>query len=239
MSRPTLCAAHGSPVPMRWRRGKGAGDAQPIRATRLDLARRRPIYEAGGVLMWIDTRPAAVAGMFYPGDARTLARRCRPSARRCGAGRGWRARQRCSWCRTRATCTRDPSPRRLMRLLAPWRGHIRRVVLLGPTHRVAVRGLALPDVSAFATPLGRVELDPDALLATARAAARCESTLKRTRRSIRSRCSCRSCSARSARSRSCRWPWVRPAPRRWRRCSNACGAVTRRSSSSAPTCRTT
>ena len=47
-------------------------------------------------------------------------------------------------------------------LLAPWRGHIRRVVVLGPTHRVAVRGLALPDVSAFATPLGRVELDPDA-----------------------------------------------------------------------------
>jgi MEMO1 family protein len=47
-------------------------------------------------------------------------------------------------------------------LLAPWRGHIRRVVLLGPTHRVALRGLALPDACAFATPLGRVEVDPEA-----------------------------------------------------------------------------
>ena len=36
---------------------------------------------------------------------------------------------------------------------------IRRVVLLGPTHRVAVRGLALPGAEAFDTPLGRVNLD--------------------------------------------------------------------------------
>jgi AmmeMemoRadiSam system protein B len=40
---------------------------------------------------------------------------------------------------------------------------IRRVVLLGPTHRVAVRGLALPDTDAFDTPLGRVPLDIDAM----------------------------------------------------------------------------
>jgi AmmeMemoRadiSam system protein B len=36
---------------------------------------------------------------------------------------------------------------------------VRRVVLLGPTHRVAVRGLALPDSDAFDTPLGQVKLD--------------------------------------------------------------------------------
>jgi hypothetical protein len=41
----------------------------------------------------------------------------------------------------------------------PIAARIRRVVLLGPTHRVAVRGLALPDVDAFDTPLGRVMLD--------------------------------------------------------------------------------
>jgi AmmeMemoRadiSam system protein B len=40
---------------------------------------------------------------------------------------------------------------------------IRRVVLLGPAHRVAVRGLALPDAEAFDTPLGRVMLDRDAM----------------------------------------------------------------------------
>jgi len=38
---------------------------------------------------------------------------------------------------------------------------IRRVVLLGPTHRVAINGLALPDAAAFDTPLGRVLLDPE------------------------------------------------------------------------------
>lgn len=47
--------------------------------------------------------------------------------------------------------------------LAPWRGRISRVVLLGPVHRVAVRGLAAPTVSAFETPLGQVPLDQAAL----------------------------------------------------------------------------
>jgi AmmeMemoRadiSam system protein B len=42
---------------------------------------------------------------------------------------------------------------------------IRRVVLLGPTHRVAIHGLAVPDSAAFDTPLGRVMLDMDALRA--------------------------------------------------------------------------
>jgi hypothetical protein len=36
---------------------------------------------------------------------------------------------------------------------------IRRVVLLGPTHRVSVRGLALPGTDNFATPLGTVQVD--------------------------------------------------------------------------------
>ena len=44
---------------------------------------------------------------------------------------------------------------------------IRRVVLLGPTHRLAVRGLALPGADAFATPLGTVQLDSAAAHAIA------------------------------------------------------------------------
>ena len=43
--------------------------------------------------------------------------------------------------------------------LAPARGIVQRVVLLGPVHRVAVRGLALPAADGFETPLGRVPLD--------------------------------------------------------------------------------
>lgn len=39
---------------------------------------------------------------------------------------------------------------------------IRRVVLLGPAHRVRLQGLALPEADAFDTPLGRVPVDPGA-----------------------------------------------------------------------------
>lgn len=38
---------------------------------------------------------------------------------------------------------------------------LRRIVLLGPAHRVWVRGLALPGAEAFATPLGIVPVDPE------------------------------------------------------------------------------
>ncbi len=47
--------------------------------------------------------------------------------------------------------------------LAAARQTIRRVLLLGPTHRVAVRGIALPGVARFATPLGEIALDQDAI----------------------------------------------------------------------------
>ena len=47
--------------------------------------------------------------------------------------------------------------------IAPARDRIDRVVLLGPAHRVPVAGLAAPDASAFATPLGEVPLDGAAL----------------------------------------------------------------------------
>ena len=47
------------------------------------------------------------------------------------------------------------------------RDSIRRVVLLGPVHRVAVRGLALPDADFFATALGQIEIDQQACSAIA------------------------------------------------------------------------
>jgi len=51
--------------------------------------------------------------------------------------------------------------------LAALRGRITRVVLMGPAHRVAFEGLAVPRAEAFATPLGLVRVDRravDALL---------------------------------------------------------------------------
>jgi AmmeMemoRadiSam system protein B len=46
--------------------------------------------------------------------------------------------------------------------LVPGRGTIRRVVLIGPSHRVAFRGIALSGAGAWATPLGVVEVDANA-----------------------------------------------------------------------------
>ncbi len=105
-------------------------------------------------------RPPAVAGMFYPAEPKQLAHDVQ-------------------------TYLAESHPQTLnpKALIAPHAGyiysgaiaasayaalkniapHIRRVVLLGPTHRMAVRGLALPDAEAFATPLGRIKLDVEAM----------------------------------------------------------------------------
>ncbi len=45
--------------------------------------------------------------------------------------------------------------------LAPLRGKVTRVVVLGPSHRVAMRGLALSAAQRFSTPLGEIEVDHD------------------------------------------------------------------------------
>jgi len=47
--------------------------------------------------------------------------------------------------------------------LSPLSGRISRVVLAGPAHRVYVSGAAIPSAEAFASPLGAVALDADAL----------------------------------------------------------------------------
>ena len=46
--------------------------------------------------------------------------------------------------------------------LAQARDQIQRIVLLGPSHRVPFRGLALSSAGQFRTPLGDIPLDPDA-----------------------------------------------------------------------------
>lgn len=43
--------------------------------------------------------------------------------------------------------------------LQPHLHHIRRIVLVGPAHRVALTGVALPGAGTFVTPLGAVEID--------------------------------------------------------------------------------
>ncbi len=107
------------------------------------------------------TRPAAVAGMFYPASASELRRQVGALLADANVER------------------RAPAPKALIAphagyvysgpvaasayaQLAPIAARLRRVVLLGPAHRVPVRGLALPSVQHFATPLGEIAVDIEA-----------------------------------------------------------------------------
>jgi AmmeMemoRadiSam system protein B len=106
-------------------------------------------------------RPPAVAGMFYPGDALTLRAEVQSMLSLVVPGEPL------------------PPPKALIvphagyiysgpiaasayARLIPLAGRIHRLVLLGPTHRIGVRGLALPTCDAFATPLGQVPVDHEA-----------------------------------------------------------------------------
>ena len=100
-------------------------------------------------------RRPAVAGMFYPGSASEL----RSTVEKLLA------------C---VPQSRGPAPKAV---IAPHAGYVysgpiaaaafqalaglplERLILLGPAHRVPVRGLALPGADAFATPLGEVPVD--------------------------------------------------------------------------------
>lgn len=52
--------------------------------------------------------------------------------------------------------------------LAPAASRIRRVVLLGPAHRVAFAGMAVPAAGVFATPLGEIPVDGELVARAAR-----------------------------------------------------------------------
>lgn len=101
-------------------------------------------------------RPAVVAGLFYPAD---------PGALRATVSEHLRQ-------ASRRELSAAPKA-----LIVPHAGYIysgqiaahgyahiatqrvRRVVLIGPSHRVYVRGAAVSRADAFATPLGRVQID--------------------------------------------------------------------------------
>ena len=105
-------------------------------------------------------RPAAVAGSFYPRDARALAAELatylesRPQAA---------VTPKALIAPHAGYVYSGPIAASAYRLVAGLRGKVRRVVLAGPAHRVYVRGAALPASSAFDSPLGSVPLDSDAI----------------------------------------------------------------------------
>ncbi|MBL8268497.1 AmmeMemoRadiSam system protein B [Steroidobacter sp.] len=102
-------------------------------------------------------RPPAVAGLFYPGDATEL-------------------RDAVSAYLAQAAIVAGPTPKALIvphagyiysgaiaaaaySQVAPLRRQIRRIVLIGPSHRVYLRGMAVPAAEIFQTPLGAIPID--------------------------------------------------------------------------------
>ena len=114
----------------------------------------------------MNIRPPAVAGMFYPGTTTSLkqmvdallAAQQRRFSRRPKALIAPHA----GYIYSGATAAAAYAP------LLPWAAMIERVVLLGPTHRVGILGMALPECDAFATPLGQVVLDKTPMARLAR-----------------------------------------------------------------------
>ncbi len=105
-------------------------------------------------------RQPAVAGTFYPGDRGELAR---DVSAMLAAAKPCTLTPKALIVPHAGYVYSGPIAASAYALLAPLRGKIRRVVLFGPTHRVAVRGLAAPTVDVFATPLGEVALDKEAI----------------------------------------------------------------------------
>jgi len=113
-----------------------------------------------------DVRPAAVAGMFYPAAPAALAADVRSYLARAVARPAKAVAVPKALVVPHAGYVYSgPVAASAYVRLAAGRDTIRRVVLFGPTHRVPVRGLALPAVREFATPLGTVSVDREAAAA--------------------------------------------------------------------------
>jgi len=110
------------------------------------------------------TRPAAVAGMFYPASTAELSHQV-DELLAAAAGREGAPPPKALIAPHAGYVYSGPIAASAYAQLRSQRGRIRRVVLLGPVHRVPVRGLALPGADRFATPLGDVQVDAEAVAA--------------------------------------------------------------------------
>jgi MEMO1 family protein len=107
-------------------------------------------------------RPAAVAGSFYPGDPSALA--AEVAAYLAEAAGDPRVRPPKAIIAPHAGYMYSGAvAASIYARLAPLAGVVKRVVLAGPAHRVYVAGAAVPAAHAFASPLGPVPLDLEAI----------------------------------------------------------------------------
>ncbi|HXZ48137.1 MAG TPA: AmmeMemoRadiSam system protein B [Usitatibacter sp.] len=107
-------------------------------------------------------RPAAVAGSFYPGEPAALAAEVAAHLAAAAPDAGERA-PKAIIAPHAGYIYSGPIAASAYARLAPLAGRVRRVVLAGPAHRVYVRGAAVPSAAAFASPLGAVALDVEAI----------------------------------------------------------------------------
>ncbi|MGY6214310.1 AmmeMemoRadiSam system protein B [Methylolobus aquaticus] len=101
-------------------------------------------------------RPPAVAGLFYPSDRHELhavVTRLLDAAGAVGPIPKAIIAPHAGYIYS------GPIAASAYRRLVGARDRIRRVVLMGPSHRVAFRGIAIPSTLGFASPLGEVKLD--------------------------------------------------------------------------------
>lgn len=110
----------------------------------------------------MDLRPSALAGTWYAGDPRALSadvERFLSAAKPPPEGDAPKA----IIAPHAGLAFSGPIAGNAYAQLLPIRDSIERIVLLGPAHRVFVRGLCAPTVEGFETPLGVVRLDRAAL----------------------------------------------------------------------------
>ncbi|HJY84141.1 MAG TPA: AmmeMemoRadiSam system protein B [Candidatus Binatia bacterium] len=105
-------------------------------------------------------RPPAVADAFYPGNANKLRAMI---ARYLREARAWGPPPKAIIAPHAGYLYSGPIAASAYAPLTGTRGRITRVVLLGPAHWVALSGLAASSAEAFATPLGIVPIDQQAV----------------------------------------------------------------------------
>jgi AmmeMemoRadiSam system protein B/AmmeMemoRadiSam system protein A len=112
-------------------------------------------------------RPAAVAGAFYPGNALQLSLEIGELLDGVDNFETRLGFPKALIVPHAGYVYSGPVAARAYDELAGARGIVKRVVLIGPSHFVSGRGLALPECEAFETPLGRIPLDAAGIAALA------------------------------------------------------------------------
>ena len=114
-----------------------------------------------------NVRPAAVAGAFYPGNGPQLSREIGELLDGVDNFEPALGFPKALIVPHAGYVYSGPVAARAYDELAAARGIVKRVVLIGPSHFVPGRGLALPECEAFETPLGRIPLDVEGIAALA------------------------------------------------------------------------